>query len=652
MAKDKATFHQEAMMRYVDAESYDRQNREAAVDDLSFYAGPGQWGAADRKAREGRPCLTVNQLPQFVAQVTGDMRQNAPSIRVLPAEDGDKDVAEVRTGLIRHIENASNATSVYIQAAELQVITGQGAWQVALDWADAESFSQDILIKAVSGPIATVWDPMSKERTGRDAEYVYELYDIPRKEFERKYPDKSLSPMTGDIPDGTGLTDWNTRDTIRLAAYWVMKDKPGMLYRDPQTGDVIDVTGNEEFKASLEAGLVDKADTRKTKKRYACRYLLSAAEILEGPYELPIDRVPIIRCVGHITDTGTNRYRWGLVRQAKDAQRLKNYWRSTAAELLALQPAAVWVADAKAVEGREDDFRYGVATADPLLIKNTGGELERIQPPAFPAAIHQEAQINTDDMKAVTGIYDSSLGARSNETSGKAILARERQGDVATYIYHDNLKASVQETGRLINQLIPIAYDTPRTIRVLGEDMSAKIQRINDPNNPESVDINVGKYDVVVSTGPSFTTKRVEAAESMMAFVQAVPAAGALVADLIASAQDWPMAEQFAKRLKAMLPPQAAQADDDEEPNEQQMQAMQMQQQQAQEQQQAVQAKMSADITKAQAEARQAEADAVRAEAEAMKAQIEAQSMAQQMTFAPDMIGQDQGAFDPVYSAP
>lgn len=650
---DKETFHQEAMTRYTDAESYDRMNREAQVDDLSFYAGPGQWDYADRKAREGRPCLTVNQLPQFVAQVTGDMRQNAPSIRVLPAEDGDKEVAEIRTGLIRHIENASNAPSIYIGAAELQVITGQGNWQVALDWSDDQSFAQDIIIKDVAGPIAVVWDPMSRERTGRDAEYVYELFDVPRKDFEKKYPNKSLAPFTGEIPDGTGLTDWNTRDTVRVAAYWVMKSKPGMLYRDPQSGDVIDVTGNEEFKAALEAGLVDKADTRKTKKRYACRYLMSAAEILEGPYELPIDRVPIIRVVGHVTDTGSNRYRWGLVRQAKDAQRLKNYWRSTAAELLAMQPSAVWLADEKAVSGREDDFRYGIKTADPLLVKNTGGELERIAPPAFPAAIHQEAQINTDDMKAVTGIYDSSLGARSNETSGKAILARERQGDVATYIYHDNLKASVQETGRLINQLIPIVYDTPRTIRVLGEDMSAKIQRINDPNNPESKDINVGKYDVVVVTGPSFTTKRVEAAESMMQFVQAVPAAGALVADLIASAQDWPMAEQFAKRLKAMLPPQAAQADDEGEPDPQQMQAMQMQQQQAQQQQQAMQAKMGADITKAQAEAREAEANAVKAEAEAMRAQIEVQAMMQApMSFAPDMVGQDQGAFDPVYSAP
>ena len=630
--------HREAMERFTMAESYDRHNREQAVDDLMFVAGPGQWSDEDRLARKGRPCLTVNQLPQFVAQVVGESRRNPPSIHVRAAEDGDKDVAEVRSGLIRAIESRSDAQGAYLQAADHQVTCGQGNLRVAVDWADDGGFDQEIFIKAVPGPLSVVWDPLSTDRTGADAEYCFVIDEMPKAEFEQRFKGEPLTSFDyGRVNDTSAVIDgvWTTKDTVRVAEYWFIKRKSVTLYRD-DAGRVIDVS--DQPKDVLD--MLPPDSVRKSVRKSVCRRLMSGSKFLDKPYELPIDRLPVVRVVGRITDTGTVRYREGLIRQAKDPCRLQNYWRSVAAEVLALQPRAVWLADQAALDGREDDFRAAAMSGDPLLVKNNAGTVQRVDPPAFPGGLHQEAQINRDDMKAVTGIYDSSMGARSNETSGKAILAREEQGDVATYIFPDNLRASVRAVGDIVNQLIPVIYDTPRTIRILGDDASTKIKRVNDPNDPDAVDLLRGKYDVVVDTGPAYATRRQQAAESMMQFVQAMPASAALVADLIAQAQDWPMAEQLAKRLKAALPPGVG-ADEEEEPQppnpaqQQQMQAQQMQMQMAQ-------AKAQADIEKAQAEAMEAKADAVKAQAEAAMAQMQLAAM--QQGFVPSMAPMDYDA--------
>jgi hypothetical protein len=290
-------------------------------------------------------------------------------------------------------------------------------------------------------------------------------------------------------------------------------------------------------------------------------YLVTGHKVLEGPFEYPIPRLPVFRVPGWEVPVGERVVRFGLVRWAKDAQRLMNVWRSTAAELVASSARNQWLANEDAVEGREEDFRNAHTSNDPLLLYR-GPVPPQLQPgPQIPGALLNEAALAAQDMKDCTGLHDASLGARSNETSGRAILARDRQGDVATYLYPDNLKAAVEECGRVVNALIPVVYDTARTIRVLGEDEVARMVRVNDPGSPDSVDLGRGKYDVVVESGPSYSTRRVEAAESMMAFVQAVPGAAAVAGDLIAKAQDWPLADQIGERLKRMLPPQVAGAE-------------------------------------------------------------------------------------------
>lgn len=601
--ESESEFIQEARERFQEAADFDRENRDQGLEDLKFLAGE-QWEEQAIVQRKGRPCLTINRLPQFVAQVVGDIRINRPAIRVRPAEDADKDLAEIREGLIRTIERDNDAQGVYINAAESQVGCGIGNFRVGLKYAASDSFDRDILIGHISNPFAVLWDPMATERTGRDAGYCFVQDEMPRKEFNRRWKDEMPSGLEVPLHDPAG---WSTTDTVRVTEYWVMKEVKVTLAL-LEGGQIVEID-------KVPRG-VQPVATRESSKRIACMYLINGQAILSGPHELPIDRVPIIRVQGWVINIGDRRVRFGLVRFAKDPQRLLNYWRSVSAETLALAPKAKWLLHENN-EGDQDEFRNAHTSDDTILTWSGATPPQLVNPPQINAAVLQESALNSQDMKDVTGLHDASLGARSNETSGKAIMARQREGDVATYVYHDNLQAAVKEAGRTVNQLVPITFDTPRTIRVLGEDETVKIQRINDPADPNSVDINQGRYDIVVDTGPSYSTKRVEAAESMMQFVQAVPSAAQVAGDLIAKAQDWPMAEQIGERLKKTIPAQLREGEDGEEPQQPdpaQMQAMQMQQQAGQ-----------LELAKAEAEVMKARADARRAEAEADKAEIEVQ---------------------------
>lgn len=558
----------------------DRENRDMGLEDLRFLSGD-QWDKEVQKQREakGRPCLTINNLPQFVGQVIGDTRANRPAIKVRPAEDSDKKTADVRQGLVRFIENTSNANQVYALAGEDQVSCGVGNFQVKLVYATDDTFDQDIKIEHIPNPFGVVWDASSVEPTGKDADHCFVVDEIARKVFEKAYPDALPSELTVPLEQ----SGWYNRDTVRVTQYWLMKEttrRIALVLRPPAVEPTIeDVTDNEKEVAELIVKDGSGAPRVRDKiKRSACMYIITGQAILEGPFEYPIKRVPVIKVTGREIRVGDRRYRFGLIRFAKDAARMKNLWRSSAAEWISLAPKQQWLLHAS---NKDEAKRYREAgrSGDTVLTYEGNIPPTRIDPPSGPAALLQEAALNDQDIKDVTGLHDASLGMKSNETSGKAILARERQGDTATFMYHDNLASAVREGGDVINDLIPVVMDAARTITVLGEDGSSAAHRINDPAAEGGmIDLKTGKYDVVVEVGPSYSTKRVEAAESMMAFVQAVPAAAQIAGDLIAQSQDWPMADEIAGRLKRAMPPGLVEEDEDNLTEEQKAEKAQQKQ--------------------------------------------------------------------------
>jgi hypothetical protein len=578
----------------------DQDNRDAALDDKRFVAGE-QWDPEVLQQRQGLPCLTLNTLPSFLAQLTGDWRTNKTAVKVLPAENGDKAIADVRSDLIRSIETKSRAERVYNGAFESMVQCGDGAFRVGVQYCGEDVFDQEITIGAVDDCLSVVWDRLSIDPTGRDATRCFVDDSIPKKEFEARW--KEADPSTLNAKESRILTagGWMDSKSVRVTEHWRMIERKRtlVLFKD---GTIFDMDAlKKEFPKPEEIdAFIEKhgppVKTRLAPCTYAQMHLVTGYKILAGPYEYKMTRLPIIRLTGRTVSVGDRRIRFGLVRFMKDVVRLRNFWRSVAAEQLGYAPKAQWIAPESAVEGREDAFRQAHKTRDPLLVYNDDAETppERLEPPTIQSALLNEAQINSQDMKDISGIHDASLGIQSNETSGKAIMARQREGDVASLTYYDNGNAAILEAGDVMNQLIPQIYDATRIIRVIGEDESAKLVNINDPMDPKSPNLATGSYDVAITTGASYTTKRVEAAESMMNAIQVYPELMGIAGDLVIKAQDWPGAEELSERLLKTIPPQYLSDKEKEElGNQPDMQGMMQQQAQVGEQLQEAQQELA-----------------------------------------------------------
>lgn len=547
--ESQEAFLQEMREDYQADLEFDRINREQALDDKKFAVGE-QWDPLVLEQRKGLPCLVINNIPQFTAQLVGDWRESRKAIKVVPSNDEDKAVADVRGDLIRAIEMQSRASRTYDTAFESLVQCGDGAFRICVEYAKNSVFDQDIRIGQIEDCLSVVWDRFSVDPTGRDAKRVFVDDRMPKREFKRKYKDIEPDELMSDITlRDLSSEGWVDLDSYRITEYWRLIERQRIMALF-ENGKVYEL--KEDNLEQLVETNGAPVKTRLAWVTYAQMHLTTGFKILDGPYEYQLNRLPIIRMSGRVGNINGRRVRYGLVRFMKDAARLKNFWRSVAAEQLGYAPKAKWIAPESAVEGREDMFRQAHLTRDPLLIYNDGAEAPPtlIPPPPVEASLLNEAAINAQDMKDVTGIHDASLGIRSNETSGRAIQARQREGDIASLTFYDNANAAVLEAGDVINQLIPQIYDGTRVIRTIGEDETQKFITINDPMNPDAIDMSVGDFDVALTTGTSYTTRRVEAAQAMMDAIQVFPALMQVAGPEIIRAQDWPGADKIAEKME------------------------------------------------------------------------------------------------------
>lgn len=616
---------------YSDDRDADLENRVAAIEDAEFFAGK-QWDSTVQARREAKrkPVLTVNRTVAFVGQIVGTRRMNETVAKVLPEYGGKQVIAEKRTGLIRYSEKKSKADRAYDTALQNSVVGGLGNFGISLEYARYDVFEQDINWREFPDAYSVTWDRLSVDKTGRDANHVFIEDILSRTAYEDKYPGVEPSEFTDDTADG--MNGWFTSDDVRVVEFWRMR------YRDCelamlQDGTVHEITEwpQDDARRSQIATNPSTGEpfTRDTVCPYAECYVVSGTDILAGPYRLKISRVPVFRVPAWEITIGGKRYRFGLLRFLKDPQRLHNYWRSTIAEKLMMTPRARWVASDAAVAGREAQWRNAHLSDDPLLIYNgESGQPPEYTPPAqMEVALIQESNMSVQDLRDVSNLHEASLGQQSNEVSGKAIVARQRVGDIGTIVYHDNLNAAIEEAGGVANELIDIAFDAPRTIIVLGPDGKQEQLRINDPDDESSVDINDGRYGVTVTTGPSTATKRVEAQEAMLSVFNAAPQVFAQAADLWAEELDFPGASKLAKRLRALLPSHLVDRDSLSSDEQQAFdQKAQGEAQSAQIQQQIETAQLQASLAEIQAKTEKAKAEAAKAVADARYAAARADS--------------------------
>jgi soluble cytochrome b562 len=586
------------------------ESREDELDDLRFYAGSpdNQWqwpadvlatrGAVQGQTINARPCLTINKLPQHVHQITNDQRQNRPSVKVIPVDDdADVEVAEIFNGMIRHIEYISDADVAYDTACENQVAYGEGYIRILTEYCDDNTFDQDIKIARVRNSFSVYMDPLIQDPCGSDAEWCFITEDLSQEEYHRLFP--NASPLSTLETLGIGdqnLSQWLNTNTIRIAEYFYCEYDKQTLNLYP--GNVTAFQGTPEDK-ELRAvyGKPKKSRQADRKKIKWCK--INGYEILEEQ-EWAGSCIPVVRIIGNEYEVEGRIYISGLVRNAKDAQRMYNYWTSQEAEMLALAPKAPFIGYGGQFEGYETQWKTANTQNWPYLEVNpdvTDGQgavlplPQRALPPMAQTGLIQAKMGASEDIKSATGQYNASLGQTSNERSGKAILARQREGDVGTYHYQDNLARGVRHIGRQCVDLIPKIYDTQRIARIIGLDGETKMVKI-DPmqaepvrkiQNQEGIVIDkiynpsVGKYDVVVATGPGYATKRQEALEAMAQLLQGNPQLWAVAGDLFVKNMDWPGAQEMAKRFAKTIDPKLmGDAEDNPELQaaNQQMQAM------------------------------------------------------------------------------
>lgn len=538
------------------------ENRREALDDIRFARLGEQWPDSVRKQREReqRPCLTINRLPSFIRQVVNDARQNKPSIKCHPADDAaDVKTAEVINGLIRNIEYASNADIAYDTAIESSVTCGIGYWRVKLDYAHDDTFDMDLRIDRVANVFSIYGDPHSTAADSSDWNRAFVTEMMRKIDFEKKY--KGAKPVDWESLGYTSLKQpWAEGEQIMLAEYWERTEVPRVIVA-LSDGSIIDVERYKAAKDVFEVMGLRIVGERTTKSWKVVQRIMTGAEILETN-DWPGRYIPIVPVYGDEVNVEGKRYFRSLIRDAKDPQRMLNYWRTTSTEMVALAPKAPFIGPKGAFKSDLDKWSTANVQSH-AFIEYDGPVPPQRQPYAGPAAgAIQEAMNAADDLKSIMGIYDASLGARSNETSGRAILARQREGDVSTFHFIDNLARAIRHTGRILIDLIPTVYTSGRIVRVLGpEGGDPKNVPLGRPIQMEDgtekvFDLTIGKYDLTVDTGPSFTTRREEAAAQMTELLRVYPAAAPIIGDLLAKNLDWPGADEIAKRLRAMLPPQ------------------------------------------------------------------------------------------------
>lgn len=598
------------------------------VDDQRFIAGENHWPEPIKADREGddRPCLVINKLPAYADQLQGDLRQNRLCIKVRAVDsDSDPKTANVLQGMIKNIEVVSNAQSSYITAVDQTAVCGKGAFRIITEYSGDNTFEQDILIQRVKNSLTVYPDPMANEWSYSDGRYMFVTEQISRQEFKDNWP--NADPCNWQ-DEGHDDPVWWSEDSIRVAECFRKATKRSKLYivRD-QAGALHTVRDLSEF----EDGTYEIVKKRDVISHDIKWYKMSGKEILEEQ-EWPGKYFPVVLVWGkELNVEGRTIYR-GIVRHAKDSQRLYNYYRSQGAEAVALSPKAPYVATAKQINGYEQLWKQANKKNYSVLLYNPDPEApgapQRQYGKPVETGIQNEIMIADQELHDTTGLQQSSLGQRSNEKSGVAISERKKQGDRGQFAYIDNLARALTYAGVVIVDLIPHIWDTERIARLGLDDGTTDFVPVNQEfidgdGEPVTHDLKIGKYDVVVDVGPAYQTQREEATTTMLEFINRYPVSAPVIGDLLAKNLDFSEAETIAARLKTLVPPEALAASetpkaDEEPPEEPQPNPLE----------QLELAKLQAELEGIQLENAKTQAEIAKVQAETEKAMVDARATA------------------------
>ncbi len=515
-----------------DAES---ENRTRALDSLKFRWGD-QWPELARNDRDsdGRPCLTVNHTDVVCTRVENQLRQQRPRIKVRPVSNATVDTAQKVAGLIREIESRSNASIAYDGGVSFAKDIGWGYWRIGSEYVHDRSFDQQLKIIPIDDPFSVYDDPSSVMPAGEDRNWLVIATDMPRDEYKRTFPKAENCDFQFTAAPGDFELDWESKTHVRFAEYFRIYEKADTLYlfSDGSTKLESELNPNKaDIQAILAAMQLQVVNKRPTTRREVQWFKLNGRKVVDKR-ALPGKYIPIIKCLGNKLRMNGKIMRKGMIENLKDPAQMYNYWRTAQTERLALTPKAPWVAYENVVDGHPEwndanRKNYSILVAKPALGPN--GELLPLPQRQQPAAVEQgfaEAVAGAEhDLMTVAGMPQENPEIQSRIVGGNKYLQR-RQGmqDLTHFQYYDNQTYSIMWTGIILLDMAPAYYDTQRVLHILGEDGQTEEVTINEreqgedgqPTGKTRNDWFVGRYDVIMDTGPGYSTKREEAAENMM----------------------------------------------------------------------------------------------------------------------------------------
>lgn len=546
---------------------HESTNRIEGLDDLKFRWGD-QWPIEIQNLRnlQDRPCLTINQVDAFCRQISNQQRQQRPRIKVHAVDnEADPKIAKVLSGLIRHIEVNSDADNAYDLAFDFAMTIGWGYFRMRTDYCREDSFDQDIYIDQIENPFTVYFDPASRAPDGSDAEKCLITDMIKKDSFERLYPNADTQGFI-QLAAGDVSTDWLTERDIRIAEYFYIdreRQKLVML----SDGSIFWADQLPKPKELEKLGMQVKGD-RDSFRSVVKWCKQTAFEILERK-SLPGRFVPVIPIYGNTHILEGKKIRSGLVRFAKDPQRMVNFWQTAVTESLALAPKAKWLMAAGQDEGYENEWAQANTSSRPILhyLDNIEGREvappQRMAPEPPPAGFIEASMAASQNLNKVLGIYDPGVTQSRQHKSDKTINAEDQQTDQSNFQYYDNLTRSLKHVGRICLDWIPIVYDTERVIRIIGDDGRPSTETLNKKVSDEMGaiqkilnDVRVGEYDVVMDTGPGYDSKRQEAV-AVFTSMLGTPLGEKIAQvadDIIVRNLDVPGADVIADRLAAANP--------------------------------------------------------------------------------------------------
>ncbi len=565
---------------------HESHTRDEELDDLKFMVGQ-QWPIEERNERQQnrRPCLTINRLPQFVRQITNENRQNRPSIKINPVDNGATiDTAKVLQGMVRHIENRSHADIAYDNSLGWAAKVGLGYFRLRTDYATPFSFQKEILIEQVKNRFCCYLDPWYQQPDGSDSIFGFITEEMSEYEFKNAFPKAKMSEMADWSSLGDDSSLFINKDSCKVAEYY---------YKTWEEVDIVQLTSGKVIEKSLleKVKLPDHERIVKERKSLVPKIKwakITGFEVLEKADVLG-RWIPIIPVIGEEDVVEGKKIVSGIIRHAKDSQRMYNYSKSAQAEIIGLAPKAPFIVAEGQIEGFEKQWETANVKNWAYLqykLKSLAGvpapppQRTNWEPPV--QALTASASENIEEMKGTTGLYDDNLGNRSNAQSGVAIQRRTSQGQTSNFHFTDNLSKSMRHAGEIMVNWIPQIYNESQVVRTLGDDGEVTMVQINQVFKENEVEkshfLDLGTYDVTVDTGPSYQTKRQEAVASMIDFTRVAPQFSGGIADLMVGNMDWPMAKECAARIKKMIPPNITDDGKEEIPPQAKAQMSQMNQ--------------------------------------------------------------------------